>query len=167
MKNGVIPNRFPDRGEQPEYNTADATLWMIRVAAGFGLEERFKEVIDCRRREVDPADHLLKNAAQQTWMDTKYTPRDGKCVEINALWHAALRQMGLHAEADELRSRFREKFWNAERNCLYDRIGDPKLRAQPDFRRKSRLGLAGEKATAGRSERGASRIADAGRPAHS
>jgi len=133
MKNGVIPNRFPDRGEQPEYNTADATLWMIRVAAGFGLEDRFKEVIDCRRRDVDPADHLLQNAAQQTWMDTKYTPRDGKCVEINALWHAALRQMGLHDEADELRSSFREKFWNAERNCLYDRIGDPKLRPNQIF----------------------------------
>jgi glycogen debranching enzyme len=133
MKNGVIPNRFPDRGEQPEYNTADATLWMIRVAAGFSMQDRFTEIIEWRRRDVDPADHLLQNAGQQTWMDTKYTPRDGKCVEINALWHAALRQMGLHNEADELRSSFREKFWNAERNCLYDRIGDPKLRPNQIF----------------------------------
>jgi glycogen debranching enzyme len=133
MKNGVIPNRFPDRGEQPEYNTADATLWMIRVAAGFGMEDRFKEVIEWRRRDVDPSDHLLQNAAQQTWMDTKYTPRDGKCVEINALWHAALRQLGFHEEADLLRASFRENFWNAERNCLYDRIGDPKLRPNQIF----------------------------------
>jgi glycogen debranching enzyme len=135
MKNGVIPNRFPDGGEQPEYNTADATLWMIHVAAGFGfgMEDRVGEVIECHRRKVDPADHLLKNDAQQTWMDTKYTPRDGKCVEINALWHAALRHMGFDDEADLLRASFREKFWNAERKCLYDRIGDSQLRPNQLF----------------------------------
>jgi glycogen debranching enzyme len=135
MKNGVIPNRFPDGGEQPAYNTADATLWMIHVAAGFGfeMESRFREVIEWHRRKVDPADHLLQNSAQQTWMDTKYTPRDGKCVEINALWHAALRHMGFNAEADLLRASFREKFWNAERDCLNDRIGDAKLRPNQIF----------------------------------
>ncbi len=156
---GIIPNRFPDAGETPEYNTADATLWMfqaVRAWLASGGDRTFlrdvfypaaKEIIDWHRRgtwfgiAVDPEDHLLKAGTpgtQLTWMDAKVgdwvvTPRDGKPVEINALWHAALCLMAewagelcdtnsteYRAEADRIRESFRARFWNAERECLYD-----------------------------------------------
>jgi glycogen debranching enzyme len=151
---GIIPNRFPDAGETPEYNTADATLWMFQAMrswlAGGGdpafLRDVFypaaKEIIDWHQRgtwyniAVDPADNLLVGGArntQLTWMDTKFTPRRGKPVEINALWHAALCLMadwgerlhdpaaaGYRAEASRVRDSFRAAFWNPRRQCLYD-----------------------------------------------
>src|SRR5262249_38081065 len=113
---GVIPNRFPDAGETPEYNTADATLWMFQamrawLAAGgdhgflsYTFYPIAREIIDWHRRgthygiAVDPEDQLLSAGVpgtQLTWMDAKVgdwvvTPRHGKPVEINALWHGAL-----------------------------------------------------------------------------
>jgi glycogen debranching enzyme len=160
MRQGVIPNRFPDTGEQPEYNTADATLWMFQavrawLAAGGDrafLKQVFypaaKEIIDWHTRGtwfgigVDPADGLLRAGTadtQLTWMDAKVgdwvvTPRHGKPVEINALWHAALCSMAewaaecgdsgdYRAQAKRVRRSFRAAFWNPERRCLYDVIG--------------------------------------------
>jgi len=147
---GIIPNRFPDTGETPEYNTADATLWMfqaVRAWLGAGGDIAFlrdvfypaaKEIIDCHRRGtgnigVDPSDALLSIGPQLTWMDTQYTPRGGKPVEINALWHAALSlmrewaetlddaaAMDYGAEADHVRDSFRANFWNPGRGCLFD-----------------------------------------------
>jgi len=112
---GLIPNRFPDHGEAPEYNTIDATLWMFHAidrylkASGDWslLNELFltlSSIID-RHIEgtiygigVDPADGLLRGGTagvQLTWMDAKVgdwvvTPRHGKPVEVNALWYYAL-----------------------------------------------------------------------------
>src|SRR5260221_222512 len=112
---GLIPNRFPDSGEAPEYNTIDATLWMFhgldRYLTTTGdwslLNELFltlSSIID-RHVEgtvygigVDPADGLLRGGTpgvQLTWMDAKVgdwvvTPRHGKPVEVNALWYYAL-----------------------------------------------------------------------------
>jgi predicted glycogen debranching enzyme len=147
---GIIPNRFPDAGETPEYNTADATLWMFQAVRAWlqaGGDTAFlrdvfypaaKEIIDWHLRGtwnigVDPTDALLSIGPQLTWMDTKYTPRAGKPVEINALWHAALSLMSkwaetLHdrgasiyrTEADRVRDSFRTRFWNPGRDCLYD-----------------------------------------------
>lgn len=161
---GVIPNRFPDRGEAPQYNTADATLWMFQAARAYldaGGDRAFlkntfypaaKEILEWHRRgtphgiAVDPADHLLRCGPQLTWMDTKYTPREGKAVEINALWHGALALMGKWAEevgdasagafreeAAQVRDQFRKTFWNRERDCLRDRAGDAKLRPNQIF----------------------------------
>jgi len=116
--NGLIPNRFPDDGEAPEYNTVDATLWMFhavdRYLASTGdwtlLKELFptlQSIIDWHVRGtdfnigVDATDGLLHEGApevQLTWMDAKVgdwvvTPRRGKPVEINALWYNALKLM--------------------------------------------------------------------------
>ncbi len=113
--NGLIPNRFPDDGEAPEYNTADATLWLFhaldRYLATTGdwtlLKELFpalQSIIEWHIQGtdfgigVDPTDGLLRAGApgvQLTWMDAKVngvviTPRRGKPVEINALWYVAL-----------------------------------------------------------------------------
>jgi glycogen debranching enzyme len=157
LNQGLIPNRFPDSGESPEYNTADATLWMFQVmrhwlAAGGSLtflRDTFypaaKEIIAWHRRGthhdiiVDPDDHLLsagKSGSQLTWMDAKVgdwvvTPRYGKPVEINALWHGALTlaaewaeslgdRTDFREEALRVQGTFRAKFWNARRNCLFD-----------------------------------------------
>ncbi len=147
---GIIPNRFPDGGDPPEYNTADATLWMFQAVRAWlkaGGDTAFlrdvfypaaKEIIDWHQRgsrniAVDPRDALLNVGPQLTWMDTQYTPRGGKPVEINALWHGALSLMsewaemlhdpgasGYRAEADRVRDSLRTSFWNPERECLYD-----------------------------------------------
>src|SRR5262249_25457033 len=149
---GVIPNRFPDAGEKPEYNTADATLWIFQAVRALGDREFFrktfypaaKEIIDWHMRGtwygigVDPRDHLLRAGTpetQLTWMDAKVgdwvvTPRYGKPVEINALWHGALLLMAEWGESDdyqreaELVRRNFQKFWDASRCCLYDVLTD-------------------------------------------
>ena len=115
---GMLPNRFPDAGETPEYNTVDATLWYFIALREYMaatndtalLRELFPvlvDIIDWHRRgtrysiHVDPADGLLyagEEGVQLTWMDVKIddwvvTPRTGKQVEINALWYNALRIM--------------------------------------------------------------------------
>jgi predicted glycogen debranching enzyme len=112
---GLLPNRFPDAGETPEYNTADATLWFfeaIRAYLHYSGDEKFvrqqlypilKDIIDWHVRgtrygiHVD-ADGLLacgEPGVQLTWMDAKVgdyvvTPRTGKPVEIQALWYNSL-----------------------------------------------------------------------------
>jgi predicted glycogen debranching enzyme len=113
---GMLPNRFPDAGETPEYNTVDATLWYVEAirlyfdATGDEslLHELFPilaEIIDwhCRGTRynihLDPSDGLLyagEAGVQLTWMDAKVgdwviTPRIGKPIEVNALWYNALR----------------------------------------------------------------------------
>jgi len=115
---GMLPNRFPDAGEAPEYNTVDATLWyFVAVEACWRasgdralIEELYpvlRDIVDWHRRGTrygigtDPADGLLaagEPGVQLTWMDAKLgdhvvTPRIGKAVEINALWFNALRAM--------------------------------------------------------------------------
>jgi predicted glycogen debranching enzyme len=120
---GLIPNRFPDSGEAPEYNTIDGTLWMFHAidrylkASGDWslLNELFltlSSIIDWHVEGtiygigVDPADGLLRGGTagvQLTWMDAKVgewvvTPRHGKPIEVNALWYYALGCMESWAE---------------------------------------------------------------------
>lgn len=115
---GMLPNRFPDVGEQPEYNTVDATLWYFEAVRAYvaatgdlalarDLRPVLADIITWHERgtryqiRVDAADGLLyagEAGVQLTWMDAKVdnwvvTPRMGKPVEINALWYNALRVM--------------------------------------------------------------------------
>ncbi len=127
---GLIPNRFPDSGQAPEYNTADATLWMfaalntyLTVTNDWSLLKEFfprlVEIIQWHQQGtvygigMDPEDSLLRAAApglQLTWMDARVgdwvvTPRRGKPVEINALWYCALACMekwAMHLSVDAL-----------------------------------------------------------------
>jgi len=112
---GMLPNAFPDGGEAPAYNTADATLWMFPALDDYLQVKRDPDlvsdlfpilmaVIHAHAEgtrygiHVDPADGLLhagEAGTQLTWMDAKhgdevFTPRIGKPVEINALWLNAL-----------------------------------------------------------------------------
>ena len=115
---GMLPNRFSDSGETPEYNTVDATLWMFHAAHEFlrysgdtdfvrsELYEPLTGIIGWHERGTRygirlDSDGLLQAGApgvQLTWMDAKVgdlviTPRMGKAVEIQALWYNALRVM--------------------------------------------------------------------------
>lgn len=163
---GMLPNRFPDAGEDPEYNTIDATLWFFeairRVAERTGdyefIRTRLYDVLTgvikwhvqgTRYRIKVDEDGLLAGGVegvQLTWMDAKVgdyvvTPRQGKPVEIQALWYNALRIMQdfagrfddtanekLYAEmAETAKKNFCKQFWNQESECLYDVIdGDKK-----------------------------------------
>jgi predicted glycogen debranching enzyme len=112
---GMLPNVFPDRSEAPQYNTADATLWMFQALDDYWAAKRDPDLVsevfpilmtiihahsEGTRHgiRVDPADGLLhagEPGTQLTWMDAKhgdqvFTPRIGKPVEINALWLNAL-----------------------------------------------------------------------------
>ena len=112
---GMLPNRFPDNAEVPEYNTVDATLWYFHAidqyvrysgdtTLGAELYPVLVDIIDWHQRgtrygiKVDEKDGLLsagEEGVQLTWMDAKVgdwvvTPRRGKAVEINALWYNAL-----------------------------------------------------------------------------
>jgi predicted glycogen debranching enzyme len=162
MRDGLIPNYFPDAGGEPSYNTADATLWFAHVAgelmrrgrASFirthlydNLRELVRAHISGTRYGIRVApDGLLRigePGEQLTWMDAKIgdyvvTPRDGKPVEIQALWYNALRvieNMATEFNDDETRATcarfataaedsFALKFWNAEARCLHDVIRD-------------------------------------------
>ena len=163
-KQGIIPNRFPDSGETPEYNTADATLWMFQAVDAWlkaGGDRAFlrdvfypaaKEIVEWHVHSTDsvytdPDDSLLSVGPQLTWMDTKFTPRSGKPVEINALWHGALSLMAEWAQtlgdpvaenyrtnATHVRDSFRASFWNPQRECLYDLLTPegPDARLRPN-----------------------------------
>jgi predicted glycogen debranching enzyme len=115
MRDGLIPNLFPEGDRQGQYNTADATLWFFHALRRYLLATRerftFQRLLpiltDCILKHlegtkfnirVDPEDGLLsqgEEGLQLTWMDAKVgdwvvTPRRGKAVEINALWYNAL-----------------------------------------------------------------------------
>lgn len=115
ISHGMIPNRYPDAGGQPEYNTIDASLWFIHAIArylAYSQDEArvraiawpaVKQIIDGYRQGTRYDIHMDKDGliaggisgAQLTWMDAKVgdwlvTPRHGKPVEIQALWARAL-----------------------------------------------------------------------------
>ena len=115
---GMLPNRFPDAGETPEYNTVDATLWFFEAVRSLlqytndydfvqaNLYAVMQDIIDWHVKgtryqihvDVDGLLHSGEPGVQLTWMDAKVgdwvvTPRHGKPVEIQALWYNALRVM--------------------------------------------------------------------------
>jgi predicted glycogen debranching enzyme len=137
ISEGMIPNRFPDEGETPDYNTVDATLWYFEAARAYAektgdldfirqdLYDHFREIIRKHRTGtrfgIKVGEDGLLNAGvegvQLTWMDAKYgdevfTPRIGKPVEIQALWYNALRTMEAFAREfrDKKRARKYERF---------------------------------------------------------
>jgi predicted glycogen debranching enzyme len=120
VSEGMVPNRFPDSGQAPEYNSVDASLWYaIAVADFFRLAASEPYAFDnfTRRRLETAVGEILRGYAegtrfgirmdfdnllaagepgvQLTWMDAKVgdwvvTPRIGKPVEVQALWLNAL-----------------------------------------------------------------------------
>jgi predicted glycogen debranching enzyme len=115
IRDGLIPNMFPEGKNEGLYHTADATLWFFHALDRYLhytgdrttlrlILPKLLEIFECHMRGtrfgigVDPKDGLLRQGEegyQLTWMDAKVgdwvvTPRRGKAVEINALWYNAL-----------------------------------------------------------------------------
>ncbi|HEX6135753.1 MAG TPA: amylo-alpha-1,6-glucosidase [Longimicrobiales bacterium] len=116
VRDGLIPNMFPDHATEGLYHTADATLWFFHAADRYvrytgdrslitDLLPAFVDIVNHHLDgthfgiRIDPDDGLMRQGAdgyQLTWMDAKVedwvvTPRRGKAVELNALWYNALR----------------------------------------------------------------------------
>ena len=173
VSQGMLPNRFPDSGEAPEYNTVDATLWFFVAIHHYQQAAQDREFV----RELLPvlldilawhqrgtrygirvADDGLLSAGEEgqqlTWMDAKVngwvvTPRQGKAVEINALWYNALRiasllaydfgqpetAQALEEQAGRVFAAFQPSFWNPNLGCLHDCLapdGTPDPRIRPN-----------------------------------
>ena len=123
MSQGMIPNRFPDAGETPDYNTVDATLWFFHALGEYArasgdydlvraLYPKLVESVEWHLAGTrfgigaDDDDGMLRAGdanSQLTWMDAKigdtaFTPRAGKPVEIQALWFNALCELAAFAK---------------------------------------------------------------------
>ncbi len=160
---GLIPSRFADEEGEAEYDSVDAPLWMILAVEWFGRwrrnPTRASPLLGVVRSALSAysqgtrfgirvaADGLLETGPAPghalTWMDAiadgePVTPRTGRQVEVNALWHAALKSAArlerladegsrareLEAQAWHVGRRFNETFWYGEREYLYDVVGD-------------------------------------------
>jgi len=157
---GMIPNRFDDRSDLTHFNSIDASLWFINAAfqylnASNDLATFEQVLLPVIRRIIDAyqsgtrfgihADHdgLItggNSETQLTWMDAKcdgiaFTPRHGKAVEINALWHNAIAWVGLYYRdrdtqqaqhyrelAARITHSFQSIFWNETNNYLNDTV---------------------------------------------
>ncbi|RLI45165.1 glycogen debranching protein, partial [Candidatus Bathyarchaeota archaeon] len=158
---GIIPNHFPDyAGEKPAYNTVDATLWYFNAVLQYlkytgdldfvhkQMWSLLKSIVEHHRQgtlyniHLDD-DGLIAHGPQLTWMDAMInnepvTPRDGKAVEIQALWYNALKTMELLANrfnqkeqaekysamAEKAKESFVKKFWNPQTGWLFDVVND-------------------------------------------
>jgi len=164
LDGGMVPNRFDDYGGAPHYNSIDASLWFViaadRYVRASGDDGAWGHVLAppaeviCRAYHDGTrfgiradADGLIcggDTGTQLTWMDVKLadtpvTPRHGKCVEVNALWHAGLRIVAdrcpdaqrAEAFADmagRAAAAFAPTFFNDRTGSLHDCVRD----GQPD-----------------------------------
>ncbi len=175
ISRGMLPNNFGDDNVPVGYNSIDGTLWYFIALYKFFLYTKDRafieqmlpvlhDIIDWHlkgtRYEIH-VDHdgLLAGGnptVQLTWMDAKVgdwvvTPRQGKPVEVNALWYNCLQIMAffsqLTGESEQAKdfevrarvayNRFNEIFWNGEYDCLFDCIDganrDNKIRPNQIF----------------------------------
>lgn len=175
INSGLVPNGYSDNDNKPLYNSVDASLLLFEQVQKYieytedyqfvkeNLYDKLKTIIENYACGVDidnnniylDNDNLIVSGTeetQNTWMDAKYdgkaiTPRNGKVVEINALWYNALRIMadlenriGKKANskqykelAERTKLSFNDKFYNKKRKCLFDVIGDSKIRPNQLF----------------------------------
>lgn len=175
IKKGLVPNGYSEADNTPLYNSVDASLLLFEQIAKYlkytedfeFVKKEFYEVLKNivenyeKRIDLDNNNIYLDNdglivsgtpTTQNTWMDAKYegiaaTPRNGKAVEINALWYNALKileELSLKFEEEKLakeylkkankcKRNFKAKFYNEKRKCLYDVVGDSKIRPNQLF----------------------------------
>lgn len=160
-KDGLLPNVFPDKRGEPAYNNVDSPLWYFEtvrqyLSASNDFDFIRNEIYPVLKRIVAAyikgtrynirmdSDKLISAGdptTQLTWMDAKveekaFTPRNGKPVEINALWYNALMIMEdlagefsddfpeINGLAEKVKESFNKAFWNENKKCLYDVVGD-------------------------------------------
>jgi predicted glycogen debranching enzyme len=157
---GMIPNRFDDRSDMTHFNSVDASLWFINAAFQYleassdlsTFEQQLLPVIhgiiDAYRTGTRFGIHADQDGlisagsseTQLTWMDAKcdgvaFTPRHGKAVEINALWHNAIAHLAQYYKdrdtqqaqyyqdlAEQVAHSFQSVFWNEAKNYLNDTV---------------------------------------------
>ena len=175
VKFGLVPNGYSGYDNRPLYNSVDSSLLLfeqIEKYIRYTNDEKFvqeklygilKDIIESYSNGIDIDDNNIyldedgliasgTELIQNTWMDAKIgsyvvTPRNGKAVEINAMWYNALKIMEKLTEkfdtkkkaneykrmADKCKKSFNEKFYNKRRKCLYDVLGDSKIRPNQLF----------------------------------
>ncbi len=175
IKYGLVPNGYSGFDNRPLYNSADASLLLFEQVNKYlqytkdydfikeNIYEKLKDIIENYSQGIDldnnniyiAEDGLLNSgteSTQNTWMDAKIgnfavTPRNGKVVELNALWYNALKTIEHLANkfdekdvsenckkvAAEHKKVFKEKFYNKQKKCLQDVLGDPKIRPNQLF----------------------------------
>ena len=174
LKFGLVPNGYSGYDNRPLYNSADSSLLLIEQVYKYlkytndsmFVEELYPiltRIMDAYSDRIDidgdniylDTDNLISagtNQTQITWMDAKIgdkvvTPRNGKTVELNALWYNALKIMARFAEmfndkttckkylemAQNTKESFIEKFYNVEHGYLLDVLGDYKIRPNQLF----------------------------------
>ncbi len=163
LQNGLMPSEWPEDGAAPVYHGADVSLWFVNATWQYllytGDDSAFRRgIFDTIIRIIDAYEHgtglgikadatglisTHESGVATTWMDAKVcdwlvTPRQGRTVEINALWYNALCIARCLAErlnhpdhADRLtllatavKQSFNVSFWNAKSQCLLDVIDD-------------------------------------------
>ena len=175
IKYGLVPNGYSGYDNRPLYNSVDASLLLFEQVQKYieytgdfkfvkeKLYQKLEKIIEnyCNKIDVDNNNIYLDNDGlivsgtedtQNTWMDAKYdgvavTPRNGKAVEINAMWYNANRIMSELAKkvgknkeskqykelAQNCKIAFNNKFYNKRRKCLYDVLDDSKIRPNQLF----------------------------------
>ena len=175
IKEGLVPNGYAEGTDKPLYNSVDASLLLFEVVNKYlsytkdydfvkeNLYNILKDIIFNYTKGINldnnniyvAEDNLLNSGTkdtQNTWMDAKIgdyvvTPRNGKAVEINALWYNALKTLESVAKRFEdkdtmLKSRnmakkhkeaFANQFYNKKKKCLYDVIDDDRIRPNQLF----------------------------------
>ena len=175
IKCGLVPNGYSEADNKPLYNSADASLLLFEQVNKYiqytkdydfikeNIYEHLKDIIENYSQGIDlennniyiAEDMLLSSGTettQNTWMDAKIgnyavTPRNGKVVELNALWYNGLRTLENLANkfdekdvenrcrkaANKHQKVFEEQFFNKKKKSLYDVIGDSKIRPNQLF----------------------------------
>lgn len=175
IKFGLVPNGYSGYDNRPLYNSADSSLLLFEQVNKYikytndykfikeSIYESLEKVIDAYSHKIDVEgnniyidnDCLISagtNDTQITWMDVKIngkaiTPRNGKTVELNALWYNALVIMSELSNkfdnkekskeykelSEKVKFSFNEKFYNIQNECLYDVLGDSKIRPNQLF----------------------------------
>ena len=174
IKFGLVPNGYSGYDNRPLYNSADSSLLLIEQVYKYlkytndvEFVEQFypvlTKIMEAYSKKIDidgdniylDKDNLISagtDRTQITWMDAKIgdkvvTPRNGKTVELNALWYNALKIMARFAEmfyeksackkylemAEKTKKSFIQKFYNKEHGYLLDVLGDYKLRPNQLF----------------------------------
>ncbi len=176
IKYGLVPNGYSGYDARPLYNSVDASLLLFEQVRKYlaythdyeflknQLYDTLKKVIeayisgidlDGNNIHLDNEDGLLSSGTpqiQNTWMDAKIgdivvTPRNGKAIEINALWYNALKIMedfaNLYKEKElakkyselskKCKANFVKKFYNKKRKCFDDLVGDNSIRPNQLF----------------------------------
>ena len=175
IKYGLVPNGYSGFDNRPLYNSADASLLLFEQVNKYlqytkdyefikeSIYEKLKEIIENYQLGINldnnniyvDTDNLLVSGTettQNTWMDAKIgqfavTPRNGKVVELNALWYNALKTLEYLANkfdekelsdkykklAKKHQDAFKEVFYNKKKKSLYDVLGDDKIRPNQLF----------------------------------